>query len=129
MSFCTSAIVAASTAVKPPIVATVNIAAGLSTNTPDIRHTRYTPAVTIVAAWISALTGVGPAIASGNQTYSGICALLPAQPRNSARPTRVAALTRRGAFTHSTADWMKDVSRKRSPIHVTQGTSLPTGQT
>ena len=28
---------------------------------------RYTPAVTIVAAWISAETGVGPAIASGSQ--------------------------------------------------------------
>ena len=27
----------------------------------------YTPAVTIVAAWISAETGVGPAIASGSQ--------------------------------------------------------------
>ncbi len=29
----------------------------------------YTPAVTIVAAWISADTGVGPSIASGSQTY------------------------------------------------------------
>ena len=28
----------------------------------------YTPAVTIVAAWMSAETGVGPAIASGSQT-------------------------------------------------------------
>ena len=28
----------------------------------------YTPAVTMVAAWISAETGVGPAIASGSQT-------------------------------------------------------------
>ena len=37
----------------------------------------YTPAVTIVAAWISAETGVGPAIASGSQTCSGICADLP----------------------------------------------------
>ena len=32
------------------------------------------PAVTIVAAWIKADTGVGPAIASGNQLYKGICA-------------------------------------------------------
>ena len=45
----------------------------------------YTPAVTIVAAWISAETGVGPSIASGSQTYSGICALLPAAPTNSSR--------------------------------------------
>ena len=28
----------------------------------------YTPAVTMVAACINALTGVGPAIASGSQT-------------------------------------------------------------
>ena len=35
------------------------------------------PAVTIVAAWISAETGVGPSIASGSQTWSGNCALLP----------------------------------------------------
>ena len=34
----------------------------------------YNPAVTIVAAWISADTGVGPSIASGSQTKSGICA-------------------------------------------------------
>ena len=28
----------------------------------------YTPAATMVAAWISALTGVGPSMASGSQT-------------------------------------------------------------
>ena len=32
------------------------------------RINKYTPAVTIVAACISALTGVGPSIAMGNQT-------------------------------------------------------------
>ena len=32
------------------------------------REIMYTPAVTIVAAWISAETGVGPSIASGSQT-------------------------------------------------------------
>ncbi len=32
------------------------------------------PAATIVAAWISAETGVGPAIASGSQPESGNCA-------------------------------------------------------
>ena len=42
----------------------------------------YTPAVTIVAAWMSAETGVGPSIASGSQTYSGICADLPVAPMN-----------------------------------------------
>ena len=37
----------------------------------------------MVAAWINADTGVGPAIASGNQVYNGICALLPVAPTNS----------------------------------------------
>jgi len=50
----------------------------------------YTPAVTMVAAWISAETGVGPAIASGNHTCSGICADLPVAPMNSRMPTRLA---------------------------------------
>ena len=43
----------------------------------------YTPAVTMVAAWISAETGVGPSMASGSQTYSGNCADLPVAPKNS----------------------------------------------
>ena len=47
------------------------------------RTTRNTPAVTIVAAWISAETGVGPSIASGSQMCSGSCALLPIAPTNS----------------------------------------------
>ena len=34
----------------------------------ELRINRYTPAVTIVAAWIRADTGVGPSIAIGNQT-------------------------------------------------------------
>ena len=42
----------------------------------------YTPAVTMVAAWIRADTGVGPSMASGSQTYSGICADLPVAPKN-----------------------------------------------
>ena len=33
-----------------------------------VRINKYTPAVTIVAACIKALTGVGPSIAIGNQT-------------------------------------------------------------
>ena len=32
------------------------------------RATMYTPAVTMVAAWIRAETGVGPSMASGSQT-------------------------------------------------------------
>src|SRR5437867_10088311 len=37
----------------------------------------------MVAAWMSADTGVGPSIASGSQTNSGICADLPVAPTNS----------------------------------------------
>src|SRR5262249_4859154 len=40
------------------------------------------PAATIVAAWISADTGVGPAIASGSHVYSGNWADLPIVPPN-----------------------------------------------
>ena len=47
----------------------------------DIRATRKTPAVTMVAAWISAETGVGPSIASGSQVCSRNCADLPIAPR------------------------------------------------
>ena len=47
---------------------------GRSSNSGCMRAIRYTPAVTIVAAWISALTGVGPSIASGSHVCSGICA-------------------------------------------------------
>ena len=39
----------------------------------------------MVAAWMSALTGVGPSIASGSQTWSGNCALLPTAPAKSSR--------------------------------------------
>ena len=41
--------------------------------------------MTIVAAWIRAETGVGPSIASGNQTCSGNWALLPIAPQNTSR--------------------------------------------
>ena len=34
----------------------------------------------MVAAWMSAETGVGPSMASGSHTYSGICALFPVAP-------------------------------------------------
>jgi len=41
----------------------------------------YTPAVTMVAAWMRAETGVGPSIASGSQMWNGNWADLPAAPR------------------------------------------------
>ena len=53
---------------------------------------RNTPAVTIVAAWIRADTGVGPSIASGSQRYSGNWALLPTAPTNSSTAIAVAVV-------------------------------------
>src|SRR5213593_2622394 len=53
------------------------------------RATRNTPAATIVAAWINALTGVGPSIASGNQTCSGNWADFPTAPQKINRATIV----------------------------------------
>src|SRR5512140_179744 len=63
-----------------PTIATMFCASGTDEYNGAERVTRYTPAVTMVAAWIRALTGVGPAIASGSQTYNGSCADVPVAP-------------------------------------------------
>ena len=42
--------------------------------------------MTIVAAWISAETGVGPSIASGSQVWSGSCADFANAPTSSRMP-------------------------------------------
>jgi hypothetical protein len=47
----------------------------------------------MVAAWINADTGVGPAIASGSQVYSGICALFPVAPTNNKSVIPVSTVT------------------------------------
>src|SRR6185437_14357835 len=83
--------VAANSAVTAPITATVRQATGDIENRNELRATRYTPAVTIVAAWMRADTGVGPAMASGSHTYSGICADLPQHPSSKNRVIAVAA--------------------------------------
>src|SRR3954464_16049371 len=84
MSFWATAIVAANSAVSTPTTAmTVGAHDAATCSTGLIRTIRYTPAVTIVAAWMSADTGVGPAIASGSHRYSGSWALLPHAPTNS----------------------------------------------
>src|SRR5579863_6431479 len=98
MSHCLRPIVAANNAVAPPTRHTVRLAAGAIANSTELLAMRYTPAVTIVAAWMRAETGVGPAMASGSHTYSGICALLPVHPSSSARPTAVAALIVHGCL-------------------------------
>ena len=57
----------------------------------ESRQTMKTPAVTMVAAWISAETGVGPSMASGSQVCRPICADLPMAPMNSRMQTMVSA--------------------------------------
>ena len=99
MSHCFRPMVAAKSAVTAPTRATVSDATGAIEKSIELRATRKTPAVTIVAAWISAETGVGPAIASGNQTKSGICALLPAQPRNRKRQMAVTTIPPAGSWS------------------------------
>ena len=83
--------VAANTAVNAPISATTIIAASDSAKTGKNRPTRNTPAATIVAAWISALTGVGPSMASGSQVCNGNWPLLPAAPANRPRHSQSSA--------------------------------------
>ena len=68
MSFWTRPIVPAISAVAAPTIATTSSVTGAWLNSSAFRPIMYTPAVTIVAAWISAETGVGPSIASGSQT-------------------------------------------------------------
>src|SRR6266702_8015038 len=82
MAHCWSAIVAANRAVSAPVPATTAPEIGARAKSTLQRATRYTPAVTIVAAWIRADTGVGPCMASGSHVYKGIWADLPVQPRN-----------------------------------------------
>src|SRR6188472_3814416 len=83
MSFCTNPIAPAHNAVAAPTTATIASTSGAWANSTAFRAIKYTPAVTIVAAWMSADTGVGPSIASGSHTYRGIWADLPVAPTKS----------------------------------------------
>src|SRR3954468_18780345 len=80
MSYCTSAINAMKNMVMAPMMMTKDRAVAESSKSGDIRATMKMPAVTMVAAWISAEMGVGPSIESGSHTCSGNCALLPMAP-------------------------------------------------
>src|SRR5580704_9081985 len=83
MSGCAHAMVAATKAVAAPTMATVRAASGEAWSRGLIRQRRYTPAVTMVAAWISADTGVGPSMASASHGNSGIWADFPTTPASS----------------------------------------------
>ena len=86
MSVITIAIVAAISSVRQPPIAPTSAAVGAHSKSTCMRAIRYTPAVTIVAAWISAETGVGPSMASGSQVWSGTWADLANAPTSSSRP-------------------------------------------
>ena len=57
----------------------------------------------MVAAWINALTGVGPAIASGNQVCKGSWADLPKAPANKRAAMRVGWLPPRSNISGANA--------------------------
>src|ERR1700691_6538117 len=67
-------------AVVDPMISTMESAVSDNSNSGDMRATMKMPAVTMVAAWISAEIGVGPSIESGSHTRSGTCADLPMAP-------------------------------------------------
>src|ERR1700741_4924715 len=75
--------IAPNSSVTAPTMTTPNWAFGARSKTGPDRTIRYTPAVTMVAAWMSADTGVGPSIASPSQDCRGPCADLPQAASNS----------------------------------------------
>ncbi len=95
MSFWTVPTVAAKSAVAAPTKVTTASAVSLVSNIGDRRQTMNTPAVTMVAAWISAETGVGPSIASGSQVCRPSWADLPQAPMNRRMQIKVIVSTRR----------------------------------
>src|SRR5437588_11031978 len=109
MSSWAQAMVAAKMAVSAPTTAMMVVAPPASDRRGLTRAMRYTPAVSIVAAWMSAETGVGPSMASGSQTYNGSCADLPAAPSRRSNTTAVAV-----AWPRAPA-WAKTVTYCREP--------------
>ena len=81
-SFCVVPIVPEIRAVSPTHIVIKTIIFKLLSKINDVRITRNTTAVTIVAAWISADKGVGTYIASGNNVCKPIWADLPIAPKN-----------------------------------------------
>src|SRR6476661_9426830 len=81
--------IAPKSSVTAPTMTTPTCAVGARLNTGPERTIRYTPAVTMVAAWISADTGVGPSIASPSHDCSGTWADLPHAASSSISPIAV----------------------------------------
>lgn len=59
--------IAPKSSVTAPTMVTTSCASGAPLKIAPERTIRYTPAVTMVAAWMRAETGVGPSIASPSQ--------------------------------------------------------------
>ena len=101
-------------AVVAPMTSTKLSAVSDSSNSGDMRATMKMPAVTIVAAWISAEIGVGPSIESGSQTCSGTCADLPIAPMNrQMQITRHRVTTRRPGTSCSVLPAISVALRRR----------------
>lgn len=103
---------AAKNDVNAPITETIKRTFALFSNKAEQRIIKNTPATTSVAAWIRAETGVGPSIASGNQTCKDNCADLPKTPQNKRNEMIVIA-------------W-KSKPRKVIVLSTTQGTKAKT---
>ena len=85
------------------------------------RATKNTPAATIVAAWIKALTGVGPSIASGNHVCKGNCPDFPIAPKKIPIVIIVIELTERILIANSLVksvikNGFKDVNQLKGGI-------------
>ena len=89
MSYWTSPSNPVEMAVIEPMIKTKDKALVDNSNSGDILANIKTPAVTIVAAWISAEIGVGPSIESGSHTCNGICADLPIAPPKRSKQAKV----------------------------------------
>src|SRR3954468_14692269 len=114
MSFCTMPRNAMNSAVIAPMIVTNDSAVSDHSNKGLILATMKMPAVTIVAAWISAEIGVGPSIESGSQTCSGTCALLPMAPMNRQMQINVIAWTLLFDVSGSIADAIFGAAAKAS---------------
>ena len=129
-SVITSAIAAPMRAVTRPIAATASWALPTASNSGKSRATRNTPAVTIVAAWMRALTGVGPSMASGSHTCSGNWDDLPIAPKKTRNALAVTTawftpgspsrpmISRMSTVPNSTMSSTTPMSRPTSPIRV-----------
>jgi hypothetical protein len=76
------------------------------------------PAVTIVAAWISAEIGVGPSIESGSHTCRGTCALLPIAPMK--RQMQMTDNTDQGRVAPDVDRRPRDLRRRREDRRVVE---------